>query len=177
MKPKTSKKTSRSAPSASALGKRRVFFPFDDHALPIQHGVQLGLIPYSTAVDAGGPNVVIPLGPPGSPDSHAVLYYGTVLEVNGELWMWYLGRGKSPVKGRDYRVCFAKSRDGRNWEKPALGLVECEGGKQNNLIDLAGGKQAILCCVVFHEPEDPEPRKRFKMLYQSDLHKGRFSVA
>lgn len=47
-----------------------VLFAFDDHALPFQHGLRLNLVSYRSATDADGmSNVVVPMGPPGAPDS------------------------------------------------------------------------------------------------------------
>jgi len=35
----------------------------------------------------------------------------------------------------EVRSCYAVSSDGVRWEKPPLGLVECDGSKDNNLVD------------------------------------------
>jgi hypothetical protein len=106
----------------------------------------------------------VPVGPPGSADGRGVIYYGTVLEVNGELWMWYLGMGDQDPD-RHYRVCFAKSQDGKTWEKPDLEAVEYGGNRHNNLVDLDQGKFSVAGCVVYYEPEDADPHRRFKMLF------------
>ncbi|MDE0177800.1 MAG: hypothetical protein OXP36_04325 [Gammaproteobacteria bacterium] len=92
-------------------------------------------------------------------DSEWIAYYGTVLEIEGELWMWYLGQ--RPDEHWHQRVCLAKSQDGRSWEKPDLGLVEYHGSKHNNLVDM-GEDVHVQACVVFHETEEPDPNKRFK---------------
>ena len=42
-------------------------------------------------------------------------------------------RESLPVPGR-YRLCYAESRDGLEWEKPELGLVEFDGSKRNNIV-------------------------------------------
>ena len=105
-----------------------VLFPFDDHSIPFQHGVQLHLQGRQTGHDN---KPVVPLGEPGAHDSLWIAFYGTVLAIDGELWMWYLGQG--PDEHWHQRVCLAKSKDGRNWEKPDLGLVEYHGSKHNNL--------------------------------------------
>ena len=39
-----------------------------------------------------------------------------------------------PPRGREMAICYAISKDGIHWEKPALGLVEFEGSKQNNIV-------------------------------------------
>jgi hypothetical protein len=39
-----------------------------------------------------------------------------------------------PPKNREMGICYAISRDGINWEKPDLNLVEYEGSRHNNII-------------------------------------------
>lgn len=150
-----------------------VLFPFDDHALPFQNGVELHLIAHNTP--CGRTKVVLGLGEEGAPDSRNVVYYGSVHRVGDELWMWYLGQGDQ----EDWfeRVCFAKSRDGIHWEKPALGLVEYKGSKQNNLVDLNQGSHHVQACVVLYEPDEADPQRRFKMAFECDKYHKVFAVA
>ena len=109
-----------------------VLFPFDDHSLPLQCGVELQLEGHMTP--CGRTRIAVGLGEEGAPDSERVVYYGAVHRVGDELWMWYLGQGKD--SGWFERVCFATSTDGYNWHKPDLGLVEYNGSRRNNLVDL-----------------------------------------
>ena len=136
--------------------RQAVLFPFDSYSMPFRHGLQLELI--SAQRDAANP--VLKPGGPNAPDSESMSYYGTVLQVGGELRMWYLGRGK-PEHG-PLRVCYATSRDGFRWEKPALGLVNYAGSTSNNLVDLDFGGR-VMSCNVLYEPDDPDPARRFKM--------------
>ena len=149
-----------------------VLFPFDDHSLPFQHGVRLHLVRYKAGVDRT--KIVVPQGPPGAPDSARVIYYGSVHRVGEELWMWYLGQGDDDVWHE--RVCLAKSRDGYNWDKPDLGLVDYNGSKHNNLVDMLGGEHHIQACVVYYEPEDPDPARRFKAVIETSKHSRKFAV-
>ena len=48
-----------------------------------------------------------------------------------------------------FRMCYAESRDGVTWTKPALGLVEVNGGRQNNLI---GTEKGEMMHRPYHEP-------------------------
>tara|TARA_A100001037_G_scaffold306595_1_gene353064 strand:- start:1800 stop:3266 length:1467 start_codon:yes stop_codon:yes gene_type:complete len=154
---------------------RIVLFPFDDHSVPLQTGLDLQLIPHRT-YPAKPSRIVVPLGDPGTPDSRAVCYYGTVCRVGEELWMWYLGQDD-----RDdtwfQRICFARSTDGYHWEKPDLGLVSYHGDTHNNLVDLNQGSHHVQACVVFHDPDDPDPSRRFKMAYQCRHYNNHFAVA
>ena len=148
-----------------------VLFPFDDHSVPFQHGVRLTL----TGKQAGhGSKPVVPLGDPPAHDSEWIAYYGTVLKIDGELWMWYLGQG--PDEPWHQRVCLARSKDGRAWSKPDLGLVEYHGSTHNNLVDM-GEDMHVQACVIFYEPDDPVPAKRFKMAFQPRKHSARVCAA
>src|SRR4051812_19631368 len=108
-----------------------VLFPFDDYSLPFQNGVELNLVGHTTP--CGRTRVVLGLGPEGGSDSNRVVYYGSVHRVGDELYMWYLGQGTDDEWFE--RVHLAKSRDGINWERPNLGLVEYNGNRANNLVD------------------------------------------
>jgi len=139
--------------------KEVVLFPFDDYSIPFQRGMQLKLV----GRQAG--EVVVAPGPPGAPDSQAIAFYGTVRRVGDEFWMWYLGRGD---KADDHlRLCFATSRDGYHWQKPELGLVEYNGSTKNNLVDLCGGKFALAASTVLFDPEEADPDRRFKIVFET----------
>ena len=150
-----------------------VLFPFDDHSLPLQCGVELYLDGHHTP--CGRTRVVVGLGEEGAPDSRRVVYYGTVVRVDDILLMWYLGQGDEP--GWFERVCFATSKDGYKWHKPQLGLVEYNGNRRNNLVDLNQANHHVQSCVVYYDPDDPEPGRLFKMLFQSRKYENRFAAA
>ena len=135
-----------------------VLFPFDDHSLPLQTGLELQLVSHRTTCNT---TQIVLAGEPGAPDSRAAVYYGTVLPVGDELRMWYLGQDHD--EGWFERVCFATSRDGKTWEKPALDLV-----------DLNAGSHHVQSCVVFHDPDEDE--RRFKMVYQTRHYQNRFAA-
>ena len=148
-----------------------VLFPFDDHSLPFQSGLELQLNGYRHG--CAQTRIVLHPGEKGSPDSECAIYYGSVQRVGEELWMWYLGQGAD----EDWfgRVCLATSRDGYNWEKPDLELVEYRGNRHNNLVDLNRGSHHVQSCVVFHDPEDEE--RRFKMAFQCRHYHSCFATA
>jgi hypothetical protein len=56
-------------------------------------------------------------------------------------------------------LCYAESTDGLRWTKPALGLVEVNGSRDNNVIY---GDNAVDATVML-DPHDPDPSRRFKM--------------
>ena len=142
-----------------------VLFPYDDRTIPfryrLQHGLVEGVNPYK------GHRVAMERGGPGTPDSQMVKYYGAVCEVGDELRLWYLGHGDIDGEPTPAQVCYAVSTDGVNWEKPELGLVEFNGSKRNNVLPFeAAGTPAS--CSVLHDPEDPDPARRFKMVTEDN---------
>ncbi len=59
----------------------------------------------------------------------------------------------------------ATSKDGSDWEKPPLGLVEYAGSKQNPFVDWKTVAQDG-CSNVLFDSHDPESQRRYKSLYQ-----------
>jgi len=156
-----------------------VLFPFDDEAFPLHRGVELNLKGYQRRADKA--HIVLAPGVTGGPDSVHIAYYGTVKKVGDEFWMWYLGQGSLDNEEEAYpwfqRVCLAKSRDGYHWERPQLGLVDYMGDKANNLVDMGSECGHISACVVFYEPEDPNPERRFKMAFADRRYRNHLAVA
>lgn len=143
-----------------------VLFPFDDHSIPFQDGLKLNL---QGSRGGHGNSPVISLGEAGEHDSQWIAFYGTVLRIGEEFWMWYLGQG--PCSKWHQRVCLAKSKNGRDWEKPDLGLVRYQDSKHNNLVDM-GEDLHVQACVIFHEPEAQDKNKRFKMAFETRKYRG-----
>jgi hypothetical protein len=135
-----------------------VLFPFDDVTVPLRYRLQVGLVPSSNPYMPH--RRVLEKGPPGTPDGRNLSFYGTVLRVGDELRMWYLG---SPEPGV-WRACYAVSKDGIAWTKPELGLAELGGNTRNNLVGF--DRKDVGALIVLHEPEEPDPDRRFKMIYE-----------
>ena len=151
-----------------------VLFPFDDYAMPFQRGVRLQLHSYTRSVSASH-NIVVGTGEKGAPDDLAVTGYATVRRVGEELWMWYCAQSTLDDEWHE-RVCLATSTDGRSWIRPKLGLVEFGGNKENNLVNLPVTEH-VQACVVFHDPADPDPARRFKMSFESGKYRNKMAVA
>ena len=132
-----------------------VLFPFDDFSIPLRYRLQVGLVSATNAYMLNT-RKVLGRGKPGTPDSYHIDFYGTVKRVGDELRMWYPA---SPGKGVGHRVCYAVSKDGINWEKPSLGLVEYAGNTRNNLVDFE--RKDVASCWILYEPEDFDPNRRF----------------
>jgi hypothetical protein len=153
-----------------------VLFPFDDASLPFSAGLRLQLVSGKTP---GKKNpIVLRRGEPGEPDDETVRYYGTIIQIGDELRMWYQARGThDPKTSRQRRLCYAVSRDGVHWEKPKLGLVEYNGSTQNNIVDILGGRAALAATPIIHDPDDPDPARRFKTAFESEVYENRVAVA
>ncbi len=81
-----------------------------------------------------------------------VYIYGTVLRdaQTGTFRMWY---------NRLATVLYATSDDGIDWDRPALGLVEFQGSKENNIL-----LQRMHSPSVVDDAHEADPSRRYKML-------------
>jgi hypothetical protein len=94
----------------------------------------------------------------------AYVFTGTVL-WDGEqerFRMWYGSNGGRFDPVRDF-CCYAESTDGVNWEKPALGLVEYDGSRANNIVFIGNERAENVNVLLDHHEGTPD--RRYKMLY------------
>ncbi len=68
-------------------------------------------------------------------------------------------------------LCYAESKDGLNWIKPELGIVEYEGSKKNNIL-----LKSVVDGTAFIDPTAP-PERRYKILHTIGPHKGGLRVS
>jgi hypothetical protein len=103
---------------------------------------------------------------PRAPDYLAAHFYGTVLHDQGRFRMWYYAiHRQDDGKAGLGPVCYAESDNGLDWRKPPLGQVVLNGSRQNNGIALPGvDLQGV---HVIKDEQDPDPRRRYKMIYQA----------
>ena len=148
----------------------RVLFAFDDHSIPWRHNLKVTLV----QADKHPANPVLRRGPKGAPDHGHAILYGTVFKDGDTFRMWYLGmiqteteKGQAPGWWRP--MCYAESKDGVNWTKPELGLVEFNSNKKNNICLIEGAVQSMTLVndflSVLYEPNDPDPSRRYKVAY------------
>jgi len=144
--------------------KVTTLFAFDDLAIPFSQGLKLEM----NRPQKHPANPVVKRGGKGDPDSWAVQFYGSVIKIDGKYRMWYCTnsvedrKDKSVPHSAAWRVAYAESDDGIHWTKPELGLVEYRGDKKNNLVKLDPAL-GVLNVKVIHDPEDPDPSRRYKM--------------
>jgi len=164
-------------PGSPAAGPftEAVLFGFDDRAFPFRDNVETRLF------TGQKPRLVLLPGPPGSHDE-ALLYYGTVIRIGDTFHLWYNGNygPMRPLPGFEREKCviaYATSKDGINWVKPELGLVEFNGSKKNNIVNFPV-PNLWSTCAILHDPEDPDENRRFKMAYLEKFEDGmKFCVA
>lgn len=143
--------------------KRTTLFAFDETSIPFTQNLKLEM----REPKRHPANPVVKRGEPGKPDSWAVQFYGSILRENGKLRMWYVAAGddrldSTAAPSSPWRVAYAESTDGVTWTKPNLGLVEYAGDKNNNLV-LMQPHIGTLNVKVIHDPDDPDPSRRYKM--------------
>lgn len=93
---------------------------------------------------------------------------GTVLLDGGKLRMWYIGGHSTSRVG--YRVCYAESQDGVTWTKPALGVVDSRGSKDNNIVldeQLLDPARKLVGYTTFvsviKSPQKTDPARRYTL--------------
>jgi hypothetical protein len=94
-------------------------------------------------------------------NGRAVIYDGETKEFK----MWYGAYSSDPTLpyGQGYRVCYAVSKDGVNWTRPAIGQVEWQGSRKNNL--LSWGDNWMRRPNVIKDTHERDPNRRYKMTY------------
>ncbi len=94
-------------------------------------------------------------------ESRSVAIYGTVLYDDRDACfkMWYRA-----IDDTCY-ACYATSKDGIHWRKPILNVKTHKGSKANNIVlGCAKPKFYLDGFAVIHEPNDADPKRRYKML-------------
>lgn len=71
-------------------------------------------------------------------------------------------------------MCYAISKDGVNWDKPELGLVESHGSRANNIVlpQLDDSRHVDSPSVIF-DPRDPDESRRYKLVVYAAPQQGR----
>jgi hypothetical protein len=145
-------------------------FAFDDRSIPFTRNLKLEM----TVPERHPENPVLVRGEPGTPDCNGVQFYGSIIKDDGHFRMWYIALDeelrKWPVEKGIFRPSYAESTDGVNWTRPSLGLVEYKGSTENNLLKISPGPMGFINLKVLMEPDDPDPKKRYKMSAQTWWH-------
>lgn len=81
--------------------------------------------------------------------------------------MWY-----NPWAFYEDRIrpwCYAVSRDGLQWEKPALGIYSFHGSQENNILLATNDAKYF---NVMKDPRDPDRARRYKAIGESEVRGG-----
>ena len=89
--------------------------------------------------------------------------------ATGKCQMWYQAYNDQRTEDKRLKsvVAYAESADGRTWVKPNLGLFPYYDVKESNivLIGVPNGYGDRYCNSVLVDPRDPDPARRYKMVY------------
>ncbi len=93
-------------------------------------------------------------------ESHRLCAYNSVFEDQGIFKMYY-----DAIDSQGGRwLCYATSADGIHWDKPALGIVEYQGSKDNNIVFPVEKKDHEPGCVFIDANPNCPPDQRYKMV-------------
>ena len=139
--------------------RAHTLFAFDDVSIPFTQNLKLVM----QEPEKHPANPVVRRGGAKAPDSWAVQFYGSVIREEDKFRMWYVAAGEDRVKragprSSPWRVAYAESKDGVNWSKPNLGLVEYMGSRDNNLVSLEP-RLGVINLKVLREPDAAHPYK------------------
>ncbi len=87
----------------------------------------------------------------------------------GKYQMWYQAYQEKRVEDKRLKcvVAYAESDDGKKWVKPKLGLFPFYETKETNIVLIGGpnGYGDRYCNSVLVDTRDPDPARRYKMMY------------
>ncbi|NJD01107.1 MAG: hypothetical protein FIA99_00555 [Ruminiclostridium sp.] len=97
----------------------------------------------------------------------------TMLLEDGVYRLWYESWGGDECSDVSLQLCYAESRDGVNFIKPSLGLIEFEGSTDNNIV-FSGKHNEYMGFgghCLFADPTSP-PEARYRMMYLCSVNKS-----
>jgi len=77
-----------------------------------------------------------------------------VLKIGDQWHLWYVAFDHGYKTDNDCYLCYARSNDGINWEKPSLGIYTYKGSTDNNILMFGFN----LCSFIYDEKAPPEER-------------------
>lgn len=91
--------------------------------------------------------------------------YATILHVDGKYRLYYRGMPKAGSDGTNVEsTCYAESTDGIHWTRPALGLYEYDGSKENNIILAQSAPFSHNFSPFYDTNPDADPKQRYKAI-------------
>jgi hypothetical protein len=90
------------------------------------------------------------------------IWVNTLMYDEGKYRLWGIGQHDKPWNPEDEKAnrvaCYLESDDCKTWRRPSLGLVEFDGSRDNNLVDMSPHG------TVFKDPIAP-PEERYKSMW------------
>lgn len=82
---------------------------------------------------------------------------------------------------REMAICYATSKDGIQWVKPELGLVDYSGNEANNILWRGDQRKdnhwyGPHGTGIFKDPLDPDPKRRYKAILKKEILSVAFSA-
>jgi len=102
-------------------------------------------------------------------ESHRVCAYNTVMEDGGVYKMWYDAIADDGSRW----LCYATSKDGIRWDKPALGIVPFQGRTDTNIVFPFEKRNHEPSCVFVDTNPECRPDERYKMVCSYDGPSGK----
>jgi len=93
-------------------------------------------------------------------ESHRVCAYNTVIEDDGVYKMWYDAIASDGSRW----LCYATSKDGAHWDKPALGIVPFGEHRNTNIVFPMEKRDHEPGCVFIDTNPKCPPDQRYKMV-------------
>lgn len=153
--------------------RHAILLAIDDYLLPLKRN----LCHYLTKPAVRAEPVLLPShNQPDAPDYLSTSFYGAVLLDEGRFRMWYCPSTLDP-NTKELTLgppCYAESEDGIIWSKPVLGQVEFRGSRTNNAMTFP--ETLIETVAVIKEPDDPNPQRRYKMVYNPHHDEVSFTI-
>ena len=76
--------------------------------------------------------------------------------------LWYMAAGQDEKwSSGSTSLCYATSKDGYHWNRPALGLIDYKGSTQNNIVMVFRDPQYF---NVVKDSQDKDPQRRYKAM-------------
>jgi hypothetical protein len=89
---------------------------------------------------------------------------GSLIEVDGQVWLYYDAIAPSGFNQRQRYLCLARSADGLHFEKPRLGVCEFAGSTENNIVFPPRWLPHEPCNVFLDGNPACPPEQRFKLM-------------
>ena len=146
----------------SGFYEPRTHMFLDDHHIDKMEGLQRKLHPPERASEP-----VMRAERPWEGVALASLRNSVVFDPREKLFkFWYRCYSAEIYGGLTHsRWAYATSPDGIHWDRPNLGLVDFQGSRENNLVEISPtlDTNALLMNVVIDD-RDPDPRRRYKAI-------------